>query len=85
MGVSKVDSYDSLPKTLLAGVISGVAGYFLLIAGQESDVSTFLFVPVISSLYASELSRKPPQDRRTSFGLAPTPNSGLSAVAQLRF
>ena len=85
LGVSLVDSYNSLPKTLLAGVISGVAGYFLLIAGQESDVSTFLFVPVISSLYASELSRKPPQDRRVSFALSFTPDGGLSAVSTLCF
>ena len=85
IGVTKVDPYDSFPMTLLAGVISGMAGYSLLIAGQESDVAAFLFVPVTSSLIASELSRKPPQARRVSFALAPTLNGGLSATATLRF
>ena len=43
------------------------------------------FGPIIGSLYGSEKSRKLPQDRRVFFGLAPTLNGGLSAVAQLRF
>ena len=84
-GVSKVDPYDSLPTTLLAGVIPASA---LLRANQQSEGIAFLaiyVVPIISSLIASELSRKPPQDRRVSFGLASTLNGGLSAVTMLRF
>ena len=84
-GVSKVDPYDSLPTTLLAGVIPASA---LLRANQQSEGIAFLaiyVVPVISSLIASELSRKPPQSRGVSFALAPTLNGGLSATATLRF
>ncbi len=80
LGVSLVDPYDSLPKTLLAGVIPiglwrmGVSGFW-----------TASIVSVISSLTASELSRKPPQARRVSVGLVPNPKGGLSAIATLRF
>ena len=86
-GVSSVDPYDSLPTTLFAGVIPPVlAGYSLAIAGQADIGLTVIYVgPIIGSLYASEKWRKPPQARRVSFGLAPTFNGGLSAVAQLRF
>ena len=91
IGVTAVDPYDSLPKTLLAGVIPGALGIgsvqFRNI--QSSDIWFVLgmayVAPVISSLYASEASRKPPQSRRVSFALAPTLNGGLSAVATLRF
>ena len=88
LGMSAADPYDSLPTTLLAGVTPGLAGYSLLAADQDNDRTAFLFmyvVPVIGSLIASELWRKPPQDRRVSFGLSPIPNSGLSAVTMLRF
>ena len=87
-GVSSVDPYDSLPITLLAGVIPGLAGYSLLRVSQQHDETAFLLmyvVPVINSLIASELWRKPPQDRRVSFGLASTLNGGFSASATLYF
>ena len=87
-GVSSVDPYDSLPKTLLAGVIPGAVGFSALLLNQENgDIASFFVyvVPVISSPIVSELSRKPPQARRVSFALSPTLNGGLSAVAQLRF
>ena len=71
LGVTLVDPCDSFSKTLLAGVIPGMIGMPLL--------SPF------TSLYASEKWRKPPEFSRVSFGLAPTFNGGLSAVAQLRF
>ena len=84
LGVSSVDPYDSLPKTLLAGVIPGA------IWRMDNSVTVSGFwmasiVSVISSLTASELSRKPPQARRVSVGLAPDPKGGLSAIATLRF
>ena len=88
LGVSSVDPYDSLPKTLLAGFIPGAVevGFLLLTGNSMTEGLWMLSVgPVISSLIASELSRKPPQDRRISFGLSPTLNGGLSAVAQLHF
>ena len=87
LGVSLVDPYDSLPKTLLAGVIPGVVGYSSFFF-QENLGIPFFFIyvaPSIGSLIVSEKSRQPPQDRRVSFALAPTLNGGLSAVAQLRF
>ena len=84
LGVSLVDPYDSLPKTLLAGVIPGA----IWLMDNSLEVSGFWMasiVSVISSLTASELSRKPPQARRVSVDLVPAPKGGLSAVATLRF
>ena len=84
LGVSLVDPYDSFPKTLLAGVIP--IGLWRM--GNSVSVPGFWMasiVSVISSLTASELSRKPPQARRVSVGLVPAPNRVLSAVATLRF
>ena len=90
IGVSSVDPHDSFVATLMGGVMPGLAGYSLVGAGGGSWVSAIggmvaLCGPFISSLIASEKSRQPPQDRRVSFGLAPTLNGGLSAVTQLRF
>ena len=88
LGVSLVDPYDSLPKTLLAGVIPGAVGFSTLLLNQEAAGIAFLsmyVVPVISSPIMSELSRQPPQARRVSFALSPTLSGGLSAVAQIRF
>ena len=85
IGVTKVDPYDSLPMTLLAGVIPGAMGIGLVWADNETGFLLLYVGPVIGSLIASELSRKPPQARRVSFALAPTLNGGLSATATLRF
>ena len=86
LGVSSVDPYDSLSKTLLAGVIPGAVGIGLLVTSHyKIGLGVASVVPVISSLMASELWRRSPQDRRVSFGLAPTLNGGLSAVTTLRF
>ncbi len=90
-GVTSIDPYDSSLKTLLAGAIPGAVGLGVIIADQNREGTAALLmyvVPIISSLYASELSRKPPQasqHSRFSFGLAPALNGGLSAVAALRF
>ena len=87
LGVSSVDPYDSLPKTLLAGFIPGAVEVGLLLMGNSMTEGLWMLSvgPVISSLIASELSRKPPQDRRVSVGLVPNPKGGLSAIATLRF
>ncbi len=89
LGVSLADPHDSLPMTLLGSAIPLLAGIPLVKYGSESikklGVTTMLVGPFISSLIASELWRQPPQTRRVSFALAPTPNGGLSAVATLRF
>ena len=89
LGVTAVDPYDSLPKTLLAGVIPPIlAGYALAIASEEMEdigVPLMYVGPIIGSLYASEKWREPPQSRRVSLALAPALNGGLSAAATLRF
>ena len=86
LGVSSVDPYDSLPKTLLAGVIPGAVGIGLLLMNDfETGFGMIYVVPVISSLIASELWRKPLASRRISVGLMPNPRGRLSAVATLRF
>ena len=88
-GVSAVDPHDSLPVTLLAGVIPAAAGIGVITIDQERLGTALLFIyvaPVIGSLIVSELWRNPPEDRGGSFGfgLAPTFNGGLSAVTTLR-
>ena len=87
LGVTAVDPYDSWPITLLAGFIPGWVGmsWIWVSTGTSGSFYMALVGPVIGSLYASEKWRKPPQARRVSFGLFPTLNGGLSAVAQLRF
>ena len=72
LGVTLVDPYDSFVETILMGGI--VMGGIIPIVG-----------PIIGSLYVSEKSRKPPQDCRVSFTLAPTLNGGLSASTTLHF
>ena len=75
LGVSLIDPYDSLPKTLLAGVIPGAVGFSYLLLNQDNagiEAFFFLYVaPSIGSLIVSEKSRKPPQARRVSFALSP--------------
>ncbi len=88
LGVTLVDPHDSLPRTLLAGVIPAAAGFYLLAAHQERFGTGILLtyvVPVTNSLIASELWRKPPQDRRVSFGLSPNLAGDLSILTTLRF
>ena len=93
LGVSSVDPHDSLGKTLLGSGVAGLGGLGILAVAviTRSEALAHLGVvvsfaaPPIVSIAMSEASRQPPQDRRVSFGLAPTPNGGLSAVATLRF
>lgn len=82
--MSAVDPYDSFPKTLLAGVIP-MGLWRMGNSVEESGFWLASIVSVISSLMVSELSRKPPQDRRVSVDLVPAPKGGLSAIATLRF
>ena len=87
LGMSSVDPYDSLPKTLLAGVIPGAVEAGLVLMGNSMTEGLWMLSvgPVISSLIASELWRKPPQDRRFSVGLVPALKGNLSVVAAMRF
>ena len=87
VGVTLVDPDDSLPRTLLAGVIPAAAGLYLL-ESEQAEASGLLLgwvYPQFISLAASELWRNPSEDRRTSFGIAPTPKGGLLGITTLRF
>lgn len=85
LGVTAVDPYDSLPMTLLAGVIPGAVGTDLIWDFHETGFLIAYVAPIICSLIASELWHQPPESRHVSFGLAPIFNGGLSAVTTLRF
>ena len=85
LGVTAVDPYDSLPLTLLAGVIPGTVGIGLIMAGNETGFAVSYVGPVVSSLIVSEIWRKMSQDRRVSFGFSPTFNKGPSVVTTLHF
>lgn len=87
VGATLVDPDDSLPWTLLAGVIPAAAGVCFLASGTAPAAGFLLVyvVPPFTSLAASELWRNPSEDHRTSFSIAPTPKGGLSAVTTLRF
>ena len=82
IGVSSVDTQDSFAKTLMGGLLGGVGGWGLTVITRKP---VFLLLGPVGSIYASEKSRQHPQDRRVSFGLSPTPNSGLSVSARLHF
>ncbi len=85
LGVTLIDPYDSLAGTLM-GSILGVLGIWAIALPADDSLGSILIIgPIIGSLYMSELSRKPPQARRVSFGLAPALNGGFSASAKLRF
>ena len=81
-GVSSVDPYDSLPMTLLGGVIPALVG---LRSGGVPGVFFIYVGPIIGSLITPEISRNFSQGRLVSFGLAPTPNGGLSISTILYF
>ena len=90
VGATLVDPDDSLPWTLLAGVIPAAVGSLVLESAQggQADLVGILLVyvvPPFTSLAASELWRNSSKDHRTSFSIAPTPKGGLSAVTTLRF
>ncbi|MCY3737303.1 MAG: hypothetical protein OXG13_12925 [Gemmatimonadaceae bacterium] len=87
-GVTAIDPDDSLPSTLLAGVIPGAAGLYLLESQANLAAGFGLLLvscPPFSSLAASELLRNSSEDPHTSLGITPIPKGGLSAVATLRF
>ena len=90
IGVSLVDPYDRFFGTLMGSILGEVGGIgLLLLIGEEVSDELLAFAilggPSVGSIIASEKWRKPPQDRRVSFGLVPIPKGGLSAVAKLRF
>ncbi len=85
VGVSRVDPHDRFIASL-GGSVVGLLGGIWLTAASKGTLWPSLFVgPVAMATAWSERSRKPPESRRVSFGLSPTLNGGLSAVATLRF
>ncbi len=85
VGVSRVDPHDRFIASL-GGSVVGLLGGIWLTAASKGTLWPSLFVgPVAMATAWSEKSRNPPQARRVSFGLSPTLNGGLSAVATLRF
>ena len=78
LGVTSVDGYDSLPGTLLAGVIPAAAGVGMIAIDQEIDqerLGTALLLiyvaPVFGSLMVSEIWRNPPDYRGRFHWLGP--------------
>ena len=93
IGVSAVDPQDNFLITLAGSALLGAGvPYAIAIISVETNsdgdnliILSGLLGPIIGATIASELSRKPPQDRRVSVGLVPNPKGGLSAIATLRF
>ena len=93
IGVTLVDPHDSPNETLKWAQIGGWGGLGIgvVVAGIPEPLNriggfaAIALGPVVGSIYGSEKSRNPPQARRVSFGVAPTPNGGLSASATLHF
>ena len=52
---------------------------------QEELWPSILIGPIIGATIMSELTRKPPEARRFSVGLAPNSDGKLSAIATFRF
>ena len=91
IGVSMLEPNDRFIHTLggsLGGLVT--SGLFTMVSGGALWPS-MIVAPVIFATLASEwsrhaeLSRKPPEPRRFSLGLAPDFQGGLSAVATLWF
>ena len=91
IGVSLLEPNDRFIHTL-GGSLGGfvTCGLFTMVSGGALWPS-MIVAPIIGATLASEwsrnaeLSRKPPEPRRFSVGLAPDRRGGLSAVATLRF
>ncbi len=79
-GVSMVDPYDRSMWSLL-GTLAGIGA----VVGLKIERPVSYFFPIAGAVIGSELSRKPPEVRRFSVGLAPNSNGKLSAVATFRF
>ena len=93
-GVSLVDSHDKFIVSLLGSMVGVAGGYRLSVKAE--DFWPFVVSSSVMATLASELSRadylppifmsrSPPETRRFSVGLIPSPRGRLSAVAMLRF
>ena len=92
VGVSSVDPHDRFLYSLTGSLI-GVGAFIAtawLIEPSSYDYfvamgAVALFVPPIGATAMSEVFRNPPEARRVSVGLAPSPKGSVSARATLRF
>ena len=82
-GVSVVDPHDLFTISLGGSVVGLIEGVWLTSASGALWPSLFVS-PVAFATMMSELSRSPPEARRFSIGLMPSPRH-LSMVATLRF
>ena len=83
-GVSAVDPHDQFISALGGTLIGGATGIALTSTKEELWPSV-LICPFIGATIMSELTRKPPEARRFSVGLAPNSDGRFSAIATLRF
>ena len=88
VGVTLADPHDrfimALGGSLLGFFVGGIMG-----PNDRIDTLQKAWAPFVGStivgVCASEGTRKPPKASRFSFGLSPSPGTGISAVANLRF
>lgn len=83
-GVSWVDPHDRFIGTLGGTLIGGATG-IVMTSSKEELWPSFLIGPIIGATIMSELTRKPPEARHFSVGLAPNSDGRLSAIVTLRF
>ena len=84
VGVSQFDPRDRFIMSLGGSVVGLIGGIGLTSVDAVFWPSIFVGSVAFATVM-SEWSRKSPQDRRVSFGLAPIPKGGLSASVTLRF
>ena len=86
VGVSGPDPHDRFLPTLGGSAAASFGSFFLAEAGRGRG-ATLLWWPgsIIMATIVSEWFRDPPEDRRLSFGLSPTPWRGWQAATVLRF
>lgn len=83
-GVNWVDPHDRFIGVLGGTLIGGATGIVMTTTKEELWPSV-LICPIIGATIMSELTRKPPEARRFSVGLAPNSDGRLSAIATFRF
>lgn len=84
VGVSQFDPRDRFIASLGGSVVGLIGGIGLMSVDDVFWPSIFVGSVAFATVM-SEWTRKPPEARRISVGLAPNPKGGLSAVATLRF
>ena len=84
IGVSQFDPHDRFIASLGGSVVGLIGGIGLMSVDEVFWPSIFVGSVAFATMM-SEWTRKPPEARRVSFGVAPTLNGSLSASVTLRF